>query len=100
MAQAIASYFASIVKVSLDKHFGSQGLSSMCTLSKFNQKTFYFMPATSYEIYDIISSLKNKNSSGPDGVTTKILKSIKNLISLPLAKFLNASIRQGEFPYL
>ena len=75
----MASYFASIVKVSLDKHFGSQGLSPMCTFLKFNQNTLYFMPATSYEIHDINSNLKNINSSGPDSVTTKILNSIKKL---------------------
>ena len=69
----MASYFASIVKVSLDKNIGTQKLSPMCTLPKFNQKTLYFMSATSYDIHDIISNLKNKNSSGV-GKTPKILK--------------------------
>jgi hypothetical protein len=42
------------------------------------------LPITEAEIRSIISSLKSKNSSGYDGISTKILKLCGNQISKPL----------------
>jgi hypothetical protein len=56
------------------------------------------VPITEGEIRSIISSLKSKNSSGYDGISTKILKLCGNQISKPLAFISNKSITMGVFP--
>ena len=55
------------------------------------------VPITAGEI-SIISSKKSKNSSGYDGISTKILKLCGNQISKPLAFIVNKFITMGVFP--
>ena len=42
--------------------------------------------------------LKNKNSTGPDGISSKLVKQLKNQLREPLAFFINQSITTGIFP--
>jgi len=56
------------------------------------------VPITEGEIRSVISSLKSKNSSGYDEISTKILKLFGNHISKPLAFIFNKSITIGVFP--
>jgi len=49
-----------------------------------NFPTLNIIPVTEAEIKGIISSLKPKNSSGYDEITSKIIKSCASLISIPL----------------
>jgi hypothetical protein len=53
---------------------------------------------TEGEIRSIISSLKSKNSSGYDGMSTKIIKLCGNQINKNLAFIFNKSITMGVFP--
>jgi hypothetical protein len=53
---------------------------------------------SSKEIENIIKSLKPKNSSGYDGISTRILKISSSFISSPLTHFCNKSISYGTFP--
>ena len=50
------------------------------------------IPITAAEINSIISSLKPKNPSGYDEMTSKILKSKVSIISLPLSFIYNYSL--------
>jgi hypothetical protein len=50
------------------------------------------------ELENIIKPLKLKNSSGYDGISTKILKLSSLIISSPLTYICNKSIAQGIFP--
>jgi hypothetical protein len=50
------------------------------------------------EVENVIKSLKLKNSSGYDGISTKILKLSSLFISSPLTYICNKSITQGIFP--
>jgi hypothetical protein len=50
------------------------------------------------EVENIINSLKLNNSSGYDGISTKILKLSFLFISSPLTYICNNSIAQGIFP--
>jgi len=46
----------------------------------------------------MISSLKPKNSSGYDEITSKIIKSCVSIISVPLSYIYNYSLHTGIFP--
>ena len=50
------------------------------------------------EIKNIIKSLKPKNSSGYDGISTKLLKISSPFINSPLTHICNKSISSGTFP--
>jgi hypothetical protein len=53
---------------------------------------------SSNEVENIIKSLKPKNSSGYDGISTKLLKISSSFISSPLTHICNKSISLGIFP--
>ena len=59
--------------------------------------SFYFSPVSSEQIENIISSLKNK-SSNISTYSTKIIKSIKSLLSPLLSDIINKSFTHGVFP--
>jgi hypothetical protein len=46
------------------------------------------VPVTKAELLGIIHSLKNKNSSGYDGISNRIIKLCGSVISKPLITFL------------
>jgi hypothetical protein len=56
------------------------------------------IPTTETEMKIVINSLKSKNSSGYDEVTSKILKACSILISRPLTHICNHSLYTGIFP--
>ena len=63
-----------------------------------NQNDFSQMniiPVAEGDIQSIICSLKTKDSSGYDGLSTKILKMCNSLISKPLSYICNKSIQTG-----
>lgn len=54
---------------------------------------------TSYnEIVKIIDNLRLNTSSGIDGISTKIVKSIKTVLAEPLSKIINQCLKNGIFP--
>ena len=62
------------------------------------QTQFNFRTVDEDEIISIITNLKNKNSSGHDEMSNKLLKSIKHEISKPLTVIINQTIVTGIFP--
>jgi retron-type reverse transcriptase len=56
-------------------------------------------PTDPTEIYAIITSLKAKSSSGHDGISSKLLKNLRNSISMPISIIVNKSLSSGEFPH-
>ena len=46
----------------------------------------------------IINKLKNKNSSGVDEISNKLLKAMKHKIKEPLSVIINQSLRTGIYP--
>ena len=53
---------------------------------------------THQSIEKIINNLPSKSSSGHDGVSNKVLKSLKEAMSYPLAIVFNQSVTSGIFP--
>ena len=56
------------------------------------------VPVTEGEIRGIINTMKPKNSSGYDGISTKVLKLSGSQISKTLAFIIDKSIKTGIFP--
>ena len=59
---------------------------------------FTFSQINERKVLSIINKLKNKTSSGKDGISNKLLKSIKSEISEAIAIIINQSILTGIFP--
>jgi hypothetical protein len=55
------------------------------------------IPVTKVEIICAFASLKNKSSSGYDGILNRILKSCGKFLGKPLAYILNKSSTAGKF---
>ena len=51
-----------------------------------------------HEIIKLIDSLKQKNSSGHDNITSALIKDIKHEIAIPLTILFNKSIHSGRVP--
>jgi hypothetical protein len=55
------------------------------------------VPVTEAELISIIGSLKNKNSSGYDGISNKILRLCGHFISRPLSCIFNKPLSLAIF---
>ena len=71
-------------------------------LSKIKRckNTMYCSPKTEKDIAKIIDSLPNKNSSGIDSYSNKLVKKLKYGIVKPLTMIINSSLKLGQFPDL
>jgi hypothetical protein len=106
IANAFNTYFSTMVDTSLNgsqSSLGSIENNSMFTryLSTINMKftsALTYVPVTSNELKDIIKSLSNKNSSGYDEISSKVLKSSMPFILSPLTHICNRSLSTGIFP--
>ena len=63
-----------------------------------NTDILYISPTTPKEISDLIKTLKNSKSLGPNSIPTNILKEIHETISIPLSTLINKSFTTGVFP--
>lgn len=59
---------------------------------------FSFKEVTFIEVRDILDNLKNKKSSDIYGLTVDMIKTIKNVIIVPLTKLINQCIKSHTFP--
>lgn len=97
MANAFNDYFADIVK-NTDNNFYSDSTRSYSSNLTFNTKSIFMPPTIPPDILNIITSLRNTNSAGYDGITTKIVKDVATLIAAPLSYIINLCIEHGIFP--
>jgi hypothetical protein len=98
-AEAFNNYFLNVTE-NLNIHIAKDNY-PILLLKRYYPFQFLPMqivPITEGEIRSIISSLKSRNSSGYDGILTKILKLCGNQIGKPLAFIFNKSITMGVFP--
>ena len=57
-----------------------------------------FVRITEMDVLQLINNMDNKSSSGHDGISNRILKSIKNIICKPITLIINQMIETGVFP--
>lgn len=63
-----------------------------------NCKTIFMHPVTIQEVKNIVKELKNKKSTGHDGISMQLIKSSIDYIAEPLVYIINLSIETGCFP--
>lgn len=51
-----------------------------------------------FDIFKIIKNMKNTNSVGYDEISTKVIKSVDEIIALILCHIINLCIDSGIFP--
>ena len=97
IATAFAEYFSQIgVNLVKDQH---TDMAYHNYLDNYKPKaTFKFKPVTISMVKKTIRSLQNKNSSGEDGISNKILKIFNNEICRPITYILNLSIKNNYYP--
>lgn len=69
-----------------------------CSSAVNNVGTFSFNPVTTKQLFDIIKSLPNKYTEGPDGLPCKIIKQAKEIFVEPLQFLINSSYEQCKVP--
>ena len=92
IANAFNSHFASIVESSADE----QNLPS-CSLPPVDYH-FKFTAISEAEVLKILSHLDTSKSTGPDGISAKLLKLAAPSISGSLATLFNHSLMSGRVP--
>ena len=99
IADSFNTYFVNIEsnrssKVNLRDH----SLSFNNYLTSRRESRFNFSTISVEEVLSVINNLENKNSSGYDDISNKLLKSIKVEVCTPLTVILNQSLLNGIFP--
>ena len=100
IANAFNVYFANIgnnLAADIESNIPTDQSSTQYMLNPTNEKCI-FRYATQDEVVKAINNLENKRSSGHDGISNKVLKSIKNKIAKPLTLIINQLLKTGTFP--
>ena len=63
-----------------------------------SEQRFDFQFVTRQQVEDVIKKLKNKTSCSSDGVSSKLLKHLKEVVSEPITFLINQTFRSGCFP--
>ena len=61
------------------------------------EKMFYRIPAEPNEVQSLIKTLNLEKATGPNSISTKLLKAFDKTISVPLANLINQSFEKGVF---
>ena len=88
---SIGSELANRIEISV-KHFSE-------FLGERVVNNFVFAPVTPELILHIAKKLKTKRSTGPDNMSTKLLKEILPIIVTPLCHVFNLSLQTGYIPH-
>ena len=67
-------------------------------MGKKERCEFKIMDVSVKEMEEILGKIKPKTSSGPDGVSTKVLRTLKQEFAPIIAKLVNISTRTATFP--
>lgn len=65
---------------------------------KTPSKRFKFRLVTEFEVENVINGIKNETSCGNDGISNRLIKSLKIALISPLTKLFNLSQKTGIFP--
>lgn len=91
----------------MNSYFANMGLNLIKTfpnhINKFktpSKNKFQFYMLSENEVIKIIKNLKNTNSSGPDGIKTKVLKTICEYAAKEVQSIINISLSEGHVPKL
>ena len=101
---------ATVIVNKFAQHFGSIGSTFACSIPKStisiefylnkinkNEKNLFLQPVNACEVKKFIKSLPNKTSSGWDGLSNKLIKSLSDVILVPLMEIINCLFVTGVF---
>ena len=97
IANQFNQYFTSVAN-DITKKIPRNPKSPLSYLTNPNQESFFIFPCTSDEVSEVIKSLKNGKSSGPNSIPIKLLKILDPHISADLSILINESFETGIFP--
>ena len=92
-------FFTSVAK-KINKNIVKPKQAHLSYLGRENNNTIFLSPTLPEDIEDLISSMKTNKASGPNSISSKILKLFKKEFSKPLSDIINLSFNQGVFPNL
>ena len=95
VANIFANYFSSVGNT-LENNLSQTDLNPLSYIDR-NSNSFAIFPVTPQEISSIISNLKNTHTD-LNQISVQIFKSVRNIVSAPLAKIINSSFSKGVFP--
>ena len=98
ISNAFCSYFTDIGKQCAASIGSSTKLFNAYLIGNNCPNSLFLHPTDKRDIIKIIYELKPKNSSGHDGISSKLVKDLKNEIALPLSIMINKLIESGYVP--
>ena len=98
ISNAFCSYFTDIGKQCAASIGPSTKMFNEYLIGNNCPNSLFLHPTDKRDIIKIINELKPKNSSGHDGISSKLVKDLKNEIALPLSIMINKSIESGHVP--
>jgi hypothetical protein len=105
IANTFNSYFSTVAEVLITKNFSGKTTTNnndpLTFLRQNLNKSFPYISlknTTTFEISEIINSLKPKDSHGYDEVSTRVLKISTPYIISPLTYIFNKTLATGIFP--
>lgn len=98
-AELLNNYYINLPQNILEGEYGDLGQLKLNFTGEYNSPNSIFMNATNVqEILEIILNLKNSNSFGTDGFSSKLYKKCAEPLSKILTYYINQSIENGLFP--
>lgn len=92
-------YFVNAGKVSDNNaNHTSQHMTLLHNKNINNVQSMFMTPISKSEIINIVKSLKNTSSCGPDDISTIFIKNNIEVLCVPLCDIFNACICEGVFP--
>lgn len=73
-------------------------LANKTTLINPPQTSMFFSPTDPDEVRRVISSMKSKNSTGWDKISSQLIKTLVHVLASPIAHLCNLSLANGKFP--
>ena len=99
IAEELAKHFAHVGKNFAEKIPTSQNsISHYLSQIPLNPKSMFMDPTSNIEIRKLIMQLPNKDSSGYDNLSNRLLKQLADSILEPLTTIFNQSLNEGVFP--
>ena len=98
IANNFNDYFSDIGKILADQLKPFSENEHTKYLTKRLHQSLFLTPTTSFEVFNLISGLKNTKSTGKDNISAYFLKVAAKVIAATLAQLFNYTFLLGIFP--
>ena len=87
-----------MIPAKIDSKIVPTNYSFLGTLKNPNINTVFLSPTTTDEIETTIKYFNERKATGHNSIHTKILKSAKKPLAMPLCELINLVFKTGKFP--